>query len=256
MLKWVKALVRGLYPILPPLLSIMYSLHHRRLLSPHPSLTSFLYVFCLPQTFVIPPSLIVLTQHSPPKTFFLSASPCLPLHLKHLSPSSQSVHHALSPPQTLVVSFPFPHILLVCALFTADICHPLPLSLFSHSTLSTQNIFSLGFSLSTSLPQAFIPLLPFCSSCPLFATNTMYLFSPPLLPSLLLSLLRYLLPSSPLPLPFLLPFLLLSSFPSPPSSSPPLSPLLSPSLLPLPFPSPSLPFLLLFLLLSSPSSSS
>ena len=136
----------------------------------------------------------------------------------------------------VVSSSPFPHILLVCTLFTADICHPLPFSLFSHNTLSTQNIFPLGFSLSTSLPQAIFPLLPFCSSCPLFATNTMYLFSPPLLPSLL-SLLRYLLPSSPLPLPFLLPFLLLSSFPSPPSSSPPLSPLLIPSLLPLPFPS-------------------
>ena len=90
MLKWVKALVRGLYPILPPLLSIMHSLHHRRLLSPsHPSLTSFLYVLCLPQTFVIPSlSHCSHTALSAPKTFFLSASPSLPLYHKHLSPSS------------------------------------------------------------------------------------------------------------------------------------------------------------------------
>ena len=89
--------MRGLYPILPPLLSIMHSLHHRRLLSPpHPSLTSFLYVFCLPQTFVIPSlSHCSHTALSPPKTFFLSASPSLPLYHKRLSLSSHSVHHAL-----------------------------------------------------------------------------------------------------------------------------------------------------------------
>ena len=174
--------------------------------------------------------------------------------------SSPSVHHALSPPQTLVVSFsPFPHILLVCTLFTADICHPLPLSLFSHSTLCTQNIFPLGFSLSTSLPQAFVPLLPSVHhalfSQQIHCTCSLLPSSPPSSsPFSAISFPPPLFPSLPPPLLLSLPSLLLSSFPSPPSSLPPL--FSSPH--PLPFPSsplpplppllPSLLFLLLFLL--------